>query len=166
VTIVGPLIRKTPGERRKTMNWKRDIAVTSILLFALVLGCAGGGGYGKMRVEEGGGMTPETLVNNWQNYDIYWAGTDQSTAIAVLFDPKNDGKTLQMGPRWGRASDQVTVNKMVGLIKQTSGSGGFVPRLFTILGPDGSTFGYVYTVINHLVINVIDEKTMLVESLT
>jgi hypothetical protein len=32
------------------------------------------------------------------------------------------------------------------------------------VGPDGSTFGYVYTVINHLVINVIDEKTMLVES--
>jgi hypothetical protein len=146
------------------MNWRRDIAVASILLFAIVLGCAGGGGYGTMRVEEGGGMTPETLANNWQNYDIYWAGIDASTAIAVLFDPKNDGKTLQIGPRWGRVSDQASVNRMVGLIKQSVGSGGFPPRLFAIVGPDGSTFGYVYTVINHLVINVIDEKTMLVES--
>jgi hypothetical protein len=142
----------------------RYALAASILLIAFVMGCAGAGGYGKMRVEEGGGMTPETLLNDWQNYDIYWAGIDQSTAIAVLFDPKNDGKVLQMGPRWGRVSDQATVNRLVGRIKQSVGSGGFVPRLFAILGPDGSTFGYVYTVLNHLVINVIDDKTMLVES--
>ena len=146
------------------MNWRRDIAVASILLLALVLGCAGGGGYGNMRVVEGGVMTPATLVNNCQNYDIYWAGIDPSTAIAVLFDPKNDGKTLQMGPRWGRVSDPSTVNSMVGMIQQSVGSGGFPPRLWVILGPDGSTFGYVYTVLNHLVIDVIDDKTMRVES--
>lgn len=146
------------------MKLKRYAVVVIVLLAGLVIGCAGAGGYGKMRVEEGGGMTPETLANNWQNYDIYWAGIDASTAIAVLFDPKNDGKTLQIGPRWGRVSDQAPVNRMVGLIKQSVGSGGFPPRLFAIVGPDGSTFGYVYTVISHLVINVIDEKTMLVES--
>jgi hypothetical protein len=61
-------------------------------------------------------------------------------------------------------SDPGTVNRMAGLIDQSVGSGGFPSRLWVILGPDGSTFGYVYTVLNHLVINVIDEKTMLVES--
>jgi hypothetical protein len=146
------------------MNWKREMMVASILLVALLLGCATSGGYGTMSVVEGGGMTPETLVNSSQNYNVYWAGIDPSTAVAVLFDPKNDGKTLQVGPRWTRVSDQDTVNNMVGVIKQSPGSGGLTPRLRAIQGPDGSTYGYVYTVINHLVINVIDEKTMRVES--
>jgi hypothetical protein len=147
------------------MNWRRDIAVASILLFALVLGCAGGGGYGKMRVEESSGMTVETLVKNWQNYDIYYAG-DGNMAIAVVFDPKGDGKTLQMGPRWDRVPDQNTLNKMVGYIKQQPPRGIYGPKLWTILSPDNSTYGYVYTPLTSLVINVIDVKTMLVESVT
>jgi hypothetical protein len=117
-----------------------------------------------MRVVEDGGMTVDTLVNNLQNYEVYWAGFDPSIPVAVLFDPKNDGKTLQMGQRWTGVSDQATVNRMVGFIKQSLGTGGFPPRLRVILGPDGSTYGYVFTGINHLVINVIDDKTMLVES--
>ena len=146
------------------MNWKHDIAVASILLFALVLGCAGPGGYGSMGVVEDGSMTVETLVKNLQNFEVHWAGFDPSIPVAVLFDPKNDGKTLEMGQRWTGVSDQATVNRMVGFIKQSLGTGGFPPRLRVILGPDGSTYGYVYTGINHLVINVIDDKTMLVES--
>jgi hypothetical protein len=146
------------------MNLKRYAVVVIVLLAALVTGCAGAGGYGSMRVVEDGSMTVETLVNNSQNYEVYWAGFDPSIPVAVLFDPKKDGKTLQMGQRWTGVSDQATVNRMVGFIKQSLGTGGFPPRLRVILGPDGSTYGYVYTGINHLVINVIDDKTMLVES--
>ena len=147
------------------MKWKRNAILLSILLVALLSGCAAGGGYGSMRVVEDGSMTVDTLVNSWQNYEVYWAGFDPSIPVAVLFDPKNDGKALQMGQRWTGVSDQATVNRMVGFIKQSLGTGGFPPRLRVILGPDGSIYGYVYTGINHLVINVIDDKTMLVESL-
>ena len=147
------------------MKWKSNAILLSILLVALLSGCAAGGGYGSMRVVEDGSMTVDTLVNSWQNYEVYWAGFDPSLPVAVLFDPKNDGKTLQVGQRWTGVSDQATVNRMVGFIKQSLGTGGFPPRLRVILGPDGSTYGYVYTGINHLVINVIDDKTMLVESL-
>jgi hypothetical protein len=147
------------------MKWKGNVAVVGVLLAALLSGCAGPGGYGSMRVVEDGSMTVDTLVNNLQNYEVYWAGFDPTLPVAVLFDPKNDGKTLQMGQRWTGVSDQATVNRMVGFIKQSLGTGGFPPRLRVILGPDGSTYGYVYTGINHLVINVIDDKTMLVESL-
>jgi hypothetical protein len=146
------------------MKWKRNAILLSILLVALLSGCAAGGGYGSMRVVEDGSMTVDTLVNSWQNYEVYWAGFDPSIPVAVLFDPKNDGKALQMGQRWTGVSDQATVNRMVGFIKQSLGTGGFPPRLRVILGPDGSIYGYVYTGINHLVINVIDDKTMLVES--
>jgi hypothetical protein len=146
------------------MKWKHHALAASILLIALLSGCAAGGGYGTMGVVEDGSMTLDTLVNNSQNYELYWAGFDPSIPIAVLFEPKNDGKTLQMGPRWGRVNDQATLNKMTGFISQTLGTGGFPPKLQVILGPDGSTFGWVYTNLNHLVINVIDDKTMLVES--
>lgn len=135
--------------------------VAFVLLAAWVAGCAGG--YGKVRVEDKGGMTVETLVSNRQNYEIYYAG-DGNMAIAVLFDPKTDGKTLQMGPRWDRMPDQSTLDKMVGYLKQQAPRGVYSTRLWTILGPDGSTYGYVYTVLTELVIRVIDEKTMFVES--
>ena len=135
----------------------------TIFVAALVAGCAGG--YGKMRVEDKGGMTVDTLVSTWQNYEIYYAG-DGNSAIAVVFDLKNDGKTLKMGPRWDRMPDQNTLNKMVGYIKQQAPRGVYAPRLWAISGPDGSTYGYVYTVLTELVIRVIDEKTMLVESVS
>ena len=140
------------------------LVTASILVVALALGCAGTGGYGKLRVEEGG-MTVETLVNNSQNYDIYWAGIDPSTAVAVLFDPKNDGKTLQVGARWTRVSDRDTVKRMAGVIKQTQEGGGFIAKLRVIMNQDGATFGYVYTGVSEMVITVIDDKTMRVESL-
>jgi hypothetical protein len=146
------------------MKWKANVAVAGILLAALLSACAGAGGYGSMRVVEDGSMTLDTLVTNSQNYEQYWAGFDPSIPVAVLFDPKNDGKTLQVGPRWGRVSDQAALSKMTGFISQTLGTGGFPPKLRVILGPDGSTFGWVYTNLNHLVIHVIDDKTMLVES--
>jgi hypothetical protein len=34
------------------MKWKRNAVVASMLLVALVLGCGGAGGYGKLRVED------------------------------------------------------------------------------------------------------------------
>jgi len=145
------------------MKRKHYMFAAIILSVALVIGCAAGG-YGTIRVEEGG-MTVQTLVNNWQNYNVYYAG-DGKTAVAVVFDPKNDGKTLNVGPRWDRATDQNSLNTMIGLLSQRTGSGGFFPKLWAIVAPDGSSYGYVYTVLDHLVIDVIDNNTMLVESLS
>jgi hypothetical protein len=146
------------------MNWKRLMMAASIVMVALALGCAGAGGYGKLMVEEGG-MTVETLVKNWQNYHVYYAG-DGKRAVAVLFDPKNDGQALEVGPRWVRMPDEKTLSSMVGTIKQSMGSGGFIPRLRAIVSPDGATYGYAYTGLSRMVITVIDDKTMRVESLT
>jgi len=146
-------------EGRKAMNRKCGFILAGILIVALVVGCAGG--YGNMRVEDEGGMTAETLINNWQNYEVFYAG-DGNMAVAVLFDPKTDQKTLRMGPRWDRMPDQNTLNKMVGYLKQQPFRGVYGPRLWTILGPDGSNYGYVYTVLTELLLEVVDDKTMLV----
>jgi hypothetical protein len=146
------------------MKSKRHALVGSVLLVGLVLGCATTGGYGTMRVAESG-MTVQTLVNNWQDYNVYSAGLGD-LAAAVVFDPKNDGKTLNMGSRWVRVTDQNSLNAQIGLLAQRPGAGMNIPRLWTILSPDGSTYGYVYTILDHLVINVIDNNTMLVEDLS
>lgn len=147
------------------MTRKQNVLAAIILLGALVVGCAGGGGYGKIRVEEAGGMTVESLVNNSQNYNVYYAG-DGTLAVAVIFDPKSDGKTLNLGPRWVPLSDQDSLKEMIGLMKQRPGSSGFLPRLWAIVSPDGSRYGYAYTVLSDMVIKVIDDKTLLVESLS
>src|SRR5512134_224302 len=140
------------------MNRICKLLIAGILIVASGTGCAGS--YGKMRVEEKGGITAETLVNNWQNYEVYYYG-DGNRAIAVLFDPKTDGKTLKMGPRWDRMPDQNTLKKMVGYIEQQPFRGVYGPRLWKILGPDDATYGYTYTVLTELLLEVIDEKTML-----
>jgi hypothetical protein len=147
------------------MGRKHHALMASVLFVALVLGCAGVGGYGNIRVVEGGGMTVQTLVNNWQDYNVYSAGLGD-LAAAVVFDPKNDGKTLNMGPRWDRVTDQNSLNAMIGLLAQRSPVGMNMPRLWAIVSPDGSTYGYVFTILDHLVIDVIDNNTMLVESVS
>jgi len=147
------------------MKWNREGVVAVILLVALVLGCATAGGYGKMRVEESSGMTVETLVNTWENYNVYYAGQG-NLAVAVIFDPKKDGKTLNVGPRWSPVPDQDTLRLMVNYIQQQPIRGVNAPRLWAILSPDNSTYGYVYTLLTDMEIRVIDDKTMRVESLS
>jgi hypothetical protein len=146
------------------MKWKRDATLASILLLALLLGCAGARMYGNIKIVEGGGMTVQTLINNWQDYNVYYAGLGD-IAAAVVFDPKNDGKTLNMGPRWVPVTDQNKLNAMIGLMQ---GAGGRInwPKLYAIVSPDGSTYGYAFTMLEHMVIDVIDSNTMLVESLS
>ncbi len=52
--------------------------------------------YGKLRVQYGldEKMTIQTLVERWQDYDVYYAGVHKQFASAVLFDPKDDERTL------------------------------------------------------------------------
>jgi hypothetical protein len=139
------------------MNGKGVMAsvavVTATALF--ILGCAGS--FGRLKVEEGG-MTLDTLIHNWQQYNIYFFGTTASSPAAVLFDPKNDGKNLEVeGLRWQRIRDESTVRVMVGRVEVLTGG---VPRLFKIVAPDDSIYGYVYTPANTLSIAVVNENTM------
>ena len=64
------------------MNRRCGLILAGILIVALAVGCAAG--YGKMRVVDKGGMTLETLTNNWQDYEVYYYG-DGNRAIAVIF---------------------------------------------------------------------------------
>ena len=93
------------------MNRRSNLALASILIvLALVAGCAGA--YVNMKVEDKGGMAVETLVNNWQNYNVYYLG-DFANPYVVLFDPKDDGKTIKVADRWERVPSQADARRMV-----------------------------------------------------
>jgi hypothetical protein len=134
--------------------------VTSVVLFMvmglLIAGCAAGN-YGKMREEESARMKLDTLLLDWQNHNIYYGGTNPDRPIAVLFDPKSDGKNLEVEGRWWSVSDEKTMLNAVGRINMLPGA---IPRLWRVLGPDDSLYGYVYTPLMKLDITVVNEKTM------
>ncbi len=135
----------------------------AIVLSVFVLGCAGD--YGKIKTVEEGEMTVATLVANWSNYNIYYAGSKPEIPIAVLFDPKNDGKNLQVDPRWERVTDEKTLRQMVNFIRLQTPKGVNMPRLWKVLGPDDTLYGYVYTILVKLVITPIEQNTVRVENL-
>ena len=66
----------------------------------LIAGCAGGN-FGTMKPEDSGRVTLDSLVADWQSYNIYYGGMIPDRPIAILFDPKNDGKNVEVeGMRW------------------------------------------------------------------
>ena len=131
-------------------------AVLCVVMGLLISGCAGGN-YGTMKAVEGGGVTLDTLVRDWQSYNIFYGGTNPDRPIAVIFDPKSDGKTLEVEGRWWSASDEKTMRDVVGRVNMLQET---VPRLWKILGPDDSLYGYAYTPLLRLNMTVVDQNTM------
>ena len=123
----------------------------------LIAGCAGGN-FATMKAEDSGRVTLDTLVGDWQNYNIYYGGSIPDRPIVIFFDPKNDGKTVEVeGMRWWKAGDEKTMLDSVGRVKNLPGT---VPSLWKVLGPDGSLFGYAYTQLGRLNIVVVNENTI------
>jgi hypothetical protein len=132
-------------------------AVLFVVMGLLISGCAGGN-YGTMKAEDTGGVTLDSLVADWRNYNIYYGGSIPDHPIAILFDPKNDGKSVEVeGMRWWKAEDEKTMLDAVGRVKNVPG---MIPSLKKVLGPDGSLFGYAYTQMLRLNIVVVNENTM------
>ncbi len=134
--------------------------MTSVVLFAvmglLIAGCAGGN-YGTIKPEDSGRVTLNTLLCDWQSYNVYYAGTNPDRPIALLFDFKGDGKNVEVEGRWWRAGDEKTMRDAagrIGMLQET------VPRLWKVLGSNGLLYGYVYTPLIRLNIVAVDENTI------
>jgi len=135
--------------------------LAGLLVVALVVGCTSD--YGKIRTVEKGGMTIEALVSNWSSYNIYYAGTKPDIPVAILFDPKDDGKTVNVSPKWEKVRNETSVQQMVHFIKAQTGQGLGTPVLWKILGPDDSLYGYAYILFFEPIVRSIDQKTILVD---
>jgi len=138
-------------------------AVIALALVFLMSGCSWYKSYGKVRAlsrhEEK--LTLQELKENWQDYTIYYAGSSVDLPSAIMFDPKRDDKAL-VSDKWIKVEDQETLSELISWLQHTTR---FHPRLQRILGPDDQFYGYFYSGWNHVVLKVVDERTLWVYDL-
>jgi hypothetical protein len=114
-----------------------------------MLGCAG-----IVRFERESGETDriQELLRNQQSYAVHatiWPG---NRVVALVFDPKSDERVI-LAEGWRRVEKDLSSS-----VKEMSA--GTSPGLFSILGPDGQRFGYLYTFLPGLQTQVVDERTL------
>ena len=139
------------------------LTIFGLISLFLIYGCSWLKSYGKIRVlsrhEEK--VSLQELEKNWQDYTIYYAGLSVGTAAGIMFDPKNDDKTL-ISDKWIKIEDKETLLELIGWIQTYIQ---FDPRLWKIVGPDEQFYGYLFCACNHVVIKSVDDTTMYVYDL-
>jgi len=95
------------------MDLKRGMVlfVVGIVLLHLISGCSPN--RAKIRIERG--LTFSDIVNDWDKYYIYYAGSS-SRPIAILVDIKDDEVKL-VGDRWIRVEDEGTLSSLAEAIQ-------------------------------------------------
>ena len=150
------------------MNRKTNklIIYLSIIIIPLI-GCASSvklmfESMGRETETDGDRTTIHGLAENWTDYDIHYSGVRPQSAKGILFDPKNDDKTLEpQGGEWKKVEDQETIDL---LLKWNASAFDYDGWLMRIVHPNDHFFGYLYlnTVQNFAGCRVIDDKTIAV----
>ena len=149
------------------MTKNRWIIFLVILSIVPLIGCANSV---KLKFESMGSQpttdpsvtTIHRLAENWTDYDIHFSGVRPQSAKSILFDPKNDDKTLEpQGGEWNKVVDQETVSL---LLKWNASVFDHNGRLMRIVHPNGQFFGYLYLNIveSFAGCRVVDDKTIAV----
>jgi hypothetical protein len=129
-------------------------------LFLIITGLFSGclSDYGTIRLAPGDpNATLQDLKDNWENYDILYAGLATDSPAALMFGPRADGKRL-IGKKWMPVTDASVVDEIVGWLNSYVN---FPPTLYEILSPQGVFFGYIYTSpTEQIVIKQIDPETL------
>ncbi len=136
----------------------------NLFLIALVIsGCAGWPKhYGKLKsLPKQGEVTIGDLVNNWEDYHIYYTGLDAKSPLGVVFNPKNKDSIL-LGDMWKKVlhqKDLITITEWIYPYTY------YEPWLSEILGPDGQFFGYLYHSYGPVVLKMVDDRKIYVYNL-
>ncbi|MBW1608510.1 MAG: hypothetical protein JRF45_09515 [Deltaproteobacteria bacterium] len=123
-------------------------------------------GQVKMLPKGPGEVVIQDLIDNWEDYDIYYAGSfaryyGVRNPLGVMFDPKNNDTTL-VGDRWEKVRDQKTLIEITQMIYPNTQHD---PWLSEILGPDDRFYGYLYYSYGMVVLNLTDDGNMYVYDL-
>jgi hypothetical protein len=146
-------------KREKWIN----LLVPGMVLFILISGCAAKmEKFGEVLPQPKGEkqMTIEMLQENWQNYIVYQDGPLGGVPIAIMFDPRNDDKTLATH-RWVEIKDKKSLSDVIGWIKTRVE----FPHVLRIMGPNDQLFGYVYTYNESIPLHVINDKKIFVDDI-
>jgi len=146
-----------------TMTNSKHLALMTIVLMVIITGCSG---YGKLRLQSrfGDDVTIEKLKENFSDYTVYYAGYALDNPSGIMFDPKNDNRTLMPSERWTKLDDKESVIEVISWIKIQDSHYSY-PRLYRILGPDDQFYGYLYSAWDRMVAKVVDDKTLWVYDL-
>ena len=138
------------------------LSALGVLLVFLFAGCSG---YGKtMMVRKGMPVTLDELVSNSDDYNVYYHGINPDLVSGIIFEPKNDNKTLVLGGQWVKEDDKIVIADVVERIRETNFPG-YLPKHYQILGPDNGMYGYIYTGWFHVAIKQLDKDTLSVYGL-
>ena len=137
------------------MNIKQ-IAGIVVLIFALIMGCAGNYGIFKRITGSESKATKRELIDNWSDYNIlliYNTGNNPPRLVAIIFDAKNDDKKILVKSNRSmvKVKDQEMWSEVVK--EQTRSDGEFVliwgssqDTAYTgvqeIWGPDNQLYGF------------------------
>jgi hypothetical protein len=143
-------------------QWLGISMVLLPLLFSMP-GCLGLEKYGSVRVADGQwANTIQNLIDNWQEYHIYYAGLSYKSPSAIMFNPKQGDKRV-VSQKWMPVTDQSVA---ITIVKWLDAYVNFPPTLWKILGPNGDFFGYVYTSAEEqVVVREIEPNTLFVEDI-
>ena len=145
---------------------KKYVVLLGVILLAALIGsgCTPGR-YGRLGpVDRVDPVTVDSLVKNWEDYEVYFAGLHAGHPSAVLFDRKDDDRRL-LSERWFDVKSKDLLDHLVYSIQKQLPFAGYYPRLWKIFGPDGHLYGYMFTSWDHAVMKVVDEKTMFVNDI-
>jgi len=139
------------------------IPILMLVPLFILAGCLGLETYGSVRAADGEhANTISNLIENWQEYHIYYAGLSYKSPSAILFNPKEGNKRV-VSKKWMPVTDQSVA---VTIVKWLDSYINFPPYLSKILGPKGDFFGYVYTSAQEqVVVREIEPNTLFVEDI-
>ena len=139
------------------MNIKR-LAVLTILILALIMGCSGTYGTISKQSSADNKMTLEELRENWEEYTVYKSYRWATIPAAIMFDPKDNDKKL-VGDSWYLIEEQETLSQSIRDIQDRTD----YARVETVKGPDSQVYGYLYYPFYlKVVVKMVDERTLFV----
>ena len=121
------------------------IKYVSLILIAFVpiMGCSGKAGKIKTQSASDSKITQQNLIDNWSDYTIWLK------SAVIVFDPKNDDRTILVSSHWGTVKDQESWTEIV---KANTTSDGKVRPVWAdysmtkvreIWGPDNQLYGFM-----------------------
>lgn len=113
---------------------------------------------GKLLRETGPSVTVDQVVDSWEDYNVYWYGSNFTWVRGILFDPKDDERVLT-AEGWERVDDEDSFNRLLSEdlnIRHRRG------RFYRVLGPEDQFFGYLIVTRDHPSpgTKMIDENTL------
>ena len=133
-----------------------------VCFLASLFGCVESENRGRLTMT-GSGMTLDHLQKSWKDYNVSYAGVNVESVNAILFAPKSDGREITLQQFWVSVDDAAVLSDLISWIHVFKYDG---PSLYSVVGPGGQFFGYLYMLPSNPEIKVVNDKTLWIGNLS